>query len=182
MKMTQIRRFAIEAHHQTNHLYNGAPYSLHLAMVVEYAYKYKHLVSDAVFDEVIAACWLHDTIEDCRLTYNDVKAVAGKNTADIVYALTNEKGRNRKERAGSHYYDGIRNTPFATFVKMCDRLANVQYSYENDSRMFLMYRDEFGGFIERLNILNESHPCYPMAQELDELLCKNILNTNPEQI
>lgn len=171
MKLTQIRRFAIEAHHNTNHLYNGAPYSLHLAMVVEYAYKYRNLVSDTAFEEVVAACWLHDVIEDCRMTYNDVKNVGGKSVADIVYAVTNEKGRNRKERANNHYYSGIISTPFASFVKLCDRLANVQYSYENDSRMFLMYRGEFGSFLENMNIAGDSHHYFPMAQELDQILC-----------
>ena len=37
--------------------------------------------------------------------------------AEIVYALTNDKGRTRKERAGEHYYAGIRETPYAPFVK-----------------------------------------------------------------
>ena len=37
---SKIIGFAIEAHNKTNHLYDGKPYSLHLAMVSMYAMKY----------------------------------------------------------------------------------------------------------------------------------------------
>ena len=70
------------------------------------------------------------------MTYNDVKKVAGSMlteeqalmATEIVYALTNDKGRSRAERAGEKYYQGIRETPYAPFVKLCDRLANITYS------------------------------------------------------
>ena len=39
-----------------------------------------------------------------------------------------KKGRNRGERANDLYYQGIRQTKFASFIKMCDRLANIQYT------------------------------------------------------
>jgi len=59
----------------------------------------------------MTACWGHDLIEDCRVSYNDVKDALGQEAADIIYAVTNEKGKNRKERANDKYYEGIRNTP-----------------------------------------------------------------------
>ena len=93
---------------------------------------------------------MHDTIEDCRLTYNDVKQVAGETVANIVYAVTNEKGKNRKERANEAYYDGIRKTMWAKYVKLCDRLANVQYSYDNMSRMYGVYQKENDAFLQSL--------------------------------
>ena len=48
--------------------------------------------------------------------------------AEIVYALTNEKGRTRAERAGVKYYEGIRAVPYAPMVKLADRMANVRFS------------------------------------------------------
>ena len=81
------------------------------------ACKYIHLLpNNRVISEVLAACWVHDVIEDCRETYNDVKNVLGERVADIAYALTNEKGKTRKERANDKYYEGIRNTPFALII------------------------------------------------------------------
>ena len=70
----------------------------------------------------------------------------------MVYALTNDKGRNRAERAGEAYYAGIRNTPHAPFLKMCDRLANIKFStllYPVD-RMISIYEKELPHFLEAI--------------------------------
>jgi (p)ppGpp synthase/HD superfamily hydrolase len=147
---SRIINFAIEAHNKTNHLYDGKPYSVHLSMVALNAVRFIDCIPTQNQNDVILACWLHETIENCRLTYNDIKQVAGETVANIVYAVTNEKGKNRKERANDVYYDGIRKTMWAKYVKLCDRLANVQYSYDNMSKMYDVYQDENDAFIEAL--------------------------------
>ena len=114
----------------------------------------------------LSACWTHDVINDCRQTYYDVKKICGEDVAEITYALTNEKGRNRKERANGAYYTGIRQTPYATFVKLCDRLANVKYSKDNGSTMMDVYRKEQAYF--KLSLYTEW--LKPMFDELDKLL------------
>jgi hypothetical protein len=125
----KAKDYAILKHFETNHKYDGKPYEVHLEMAFEFACKFVHLLpDDKTISEVLAAVWAHDVIEDCRQNYSDVKNVLGEIVAEIVYALTNEKGKNRKERANDKYYEGIRNTPFADYVKICDRLANVTYS------------------------------------------------------
>ena len=99
-----------------------------------------------------SACYLHDVLEDTRETYNDLlKKDLYKETVEIVYALTNEKGRNRAERASDLYYKGIRETPGASFVKMCDRIANVRYSRMMGSSMFEKYRKENSQFMEKVD-------------------------------
>ena len=74
---------------------------------------------------------------------------------EIVYALTNDKGRTRAERAGERYYQGIRQTPYAPFVKLCDRLANITYSCSgvdgDNIRMKQVYKDELPHFLEAIN-------------------------------
>lgn len=62
-----------------------------------------------------------------------------------------KKGRTRAERANANYYKGIRNTKGATFVKLCDRIANVQYSKLTKSRQFIMYRQENEHFTKSVN-------------------------------
>jgi hypothetical protein len=79
--------------------------------------------------------------------------------------LTNEKGKNRKERANAKYYEGIRNTPYAVFVKICDRIANVEYSKHSGSRMYDMYRKEFVDFIFEL----DPHGDSPYQEMIDYL-------------
>ena len=101
---------------------------------------------------VLCACWVHDIIEDARETYNNVKSATSEEIADLAYALTNEKGKTRSERANDKYYQGIRETPFASFVKLCDRIANFEYSKKNNSRMAEVYRNENKNFIEKIYV------------------------------
>lgn len=110
--------------------------------MVDVAKMFIHCIREEDRELAYAACWLHDTIEDCRVTYNDVKQEFGIEISEAVYALTNEKGRNRKERANEKYYEGIRNTNVAAFVKICDRIANVKHSYESGNSMLKKYFDE----------------------------------------
>ena len=168
---TKAMIFAIEAHASTNHTYDNKPYSIHLTMVANVARKYIDIIPEQCQDEVLSACWLHDTIEDCRITYNDLKKEFGESVAEIVYAVSNEKGKNRKERANDNYYRGIRNTAWATFVKMCDRLANIQYSKETKSRMLEVYRKEHSKFIDSLLPISSNKGQYTsLIEEMNVLL------------
>ena len=53
------------------------------------------------------------------------------------------------------YYKGIRETPYAPFVKLCDRLANVTYTCSIDSgkdgnRMREVYKGEMDHFLSSI--------------------------------
>lgn len=146
----KIISFAIQAHAKVNQEYDGLPYSTHLCMVFNQAMRFIEHIPKKDRDDVLNAVWLHDTIEDCRLTYNDIVKISNVEVAELVYALSNEKGRNRKERANGKYYKGIRETEFATFIKLCDRLANVTYSRVTNSRMFEVYKNENQDFLKHL--------------------------------
>jgi (p)ppGpp synthase/HD superfamily hydrolase len=190
MNMSQ---WCIEQHASTNHMYDTyLPYEFHLRMVAHVADQWKHLLDDNVdyftgkkeYDRgndvsvtirtaCLRAAWGHDLIEDCRVSYNDVKEILGQEAADIVYAVTNEKGKNRTERANDKYYQGIRETKGAVFVKLCDRIANVQYSKMTGSRMFEMYKKENDNFIEKLGYDDtNTHPYFEMFSYLVYLFRK----------
>ena len=164
--LEQIRSMAHQIHESVNQFYDGdKPYGYHLDMVAKEVYAYGHLVLVGEDDllPLFMGAWFHDSIEDARVSYNDVKKIALKlglteeqafMASEIVYALTNEKGRNRKERAGKRYYEGIGNTPYAPFVKMCDRMANIRYScgcYNmRNLRMAKVYEDEMPYFTQAI--------------------------------
>lgn len=182
-----VIKWCVDKHKETNHMYDTyLPYEFHLRMVAHVGEKYKHLLSDEEYStgDVIGnpmmqvstvracmiACWGHDLIEDCRVSYNDVKDTLGEEAAEIIYAVTNEKGKNRKERANEKYYEGIRNTKGAVFVKLCDRIANVQYSKMTGSRMFEMYKKENDWFMTRLGYTwCNTEPYFEMFQYLSGL-------------
>lgn len=166
--LEQIRLDAHRLHESVNQFYDGdKPYGYHLDMVAKEVYAYGHLVlvGEADLLPLFMGAWFHDSIEDARVSYNDVKKIALKFgfteeqaflASEIVYALTNEKGRNRKERAGKRYYEGIRNTPYAPFVKMCDRMANIRYSCGSynmgNLRMAKIYEDEMPYFTRAITV------------------------------
>ena len=180
--------WCIEQHRKTNHFYDRyLPYEFHLRMVNNVCEDFQHLL-DGEFDMKTGdkvshppfqvtlrdacrkASWGHDLIEDTRVSYNDVKTELGQEAADIIYAVTNDKGKNRKERAGDKYYEGIRNTPGAVFVKLCDRIANVQYGKMTKSRMFEMYKKENDDFIVQLGWDDtNTHPYFEMFVYLNNL-------------
>jgi (p)ppGpp synthase/HD superfamily hydrolase len=145
-------KFAIDAHEKTNHFYDTyLPYSFHLRMVVKACHDFLKLIPENKRHIVVSAGFLHDSIEDARLTYNDVKSVTNVEVAEIVRAVTNYgRGRDRNERMPDFVYDDIRNTEFATFVKLADRIANVQYSKMTGSSMFKKYSKEQEHFKSKL--------------------------------
>ena len=144
------RKYAYHCHNSTNHQYDGHPYTFHLNMVDDVAVRFIHLIPENKHEIVRSACYCHDTMEDCRQTYNDVRQATNVDVAEIVYALTNEKGRTRRERANDKYYEGIRSTEFAVFVKLCDRIANTEHSKNSGSRMYDMYKKEMSSFISKI--------------------------------
>lgn len=163
--------FAFHAHSRTNHFYNNKPYIYHLEMVAEWVRWFSKLLTTDEFEIAIRACYLHDTIEDCRLTYNDIKSEFGEEVAEVVYLLTNNKGRTRKERAGADYYAAIAENKVARFVKICDRLANAEHSKETKSKMLDVYSKENEDFKSYLQSKGDSFDI--MFEQLD-----SILNTN----
>ncbi len=165
-EIERIRESAHELHRSVNQIYgDDLPYGYHLDMVVNGIRDYGHLVcvKEEDFLPLFFGGYYHDSIEDARLTYNDVMKIArGMLTeeqaimaTEIAYALTNDKGRTRAERAGEKYYKGIRETPYAPFVKLCDRLANITYSCSGvtpDSlHMKEVYKGEVPHFLASIN-------------------------------
>jgi len=146
--------YACNKHGLSYHWYDVYPYRYHLQMTVDFAERFIYLIPEEDRDNVIAGCWCHDVIEDTRVTYNDVKENTNEIVAEYAYALTNEKGRNRKERVNEKYYNGIKSFKHASFIKLCDRLANATFSKsysKNRNKMFLMYKSEYKDFKEKLD-------------------------------
>lgn len=142
--------YATKCHADTNHLYDGHPYSHHLEWVFKTGLQFINLIPVDAQETVLSACWCHDLIEDARQTYNDIKKVMGYDVAEMVFALTNEKGRYRHDRANDNYYAVIRLTPYADFVKICDRIANVENCVITKNRMLEMYQKEHDRFVQQL--------------------------------
>ena len=142
-KIIKAREFAIARHNATGCEYDGKPYQVHLEQVVAWGQRFMDTVAgDFRKENLMCALWLHDVIEDCRVTYGDLQKEFGTIVADLVYAVTNECGKTRKERA-LRTYPKIAQDCDAVFVKCCDRGANIEYSASVDSSMYGKYLQEY---------------------------------------
>jgi hypothetical protein len=141
---------SILVHNAVHHLYDGHPYTYHLRSAVDNGLKFIYLIPEENRLNVIGGIWEHDSIEDAMQTFNNVKDATNVMIAELAYACTNEKGKTRAERANQKYYEGIRNTKYATFVKLCDRIANIEHSLKSKHRMFEMYKKEHEHFKSEL--------------------------------
>lgn len=89
-------------------------FSSHIKVVAELM----KLVTDD--EEVIAAAYLHDTVEDCGVTYDDLVSEFNTRVADLVMEVTHEGS---KQRLG--YYFPRLHSREAIMIKFADRLSNI---------------------------------------------------------
>lgn len=163
-----------EQHEKVGQFYAGRAYSFHTNEVVDFAEKYSYLLDN---EEEVEICKLaakgHDIIEDTNNNYNDLVIILREcgcecavEVADVIYDVTNELGKNRKERA-KKTYEKIAQTLRAVFTKLCDRLANVSQCIREESSMTDKYRREHDYFKEILNVFPQLKP---MWDELEGIL------------
>ena len=147
--------------------YDIYTYMYHIQQVV-------NIAQSLGYDEAICvACALHDVLEDSDISFNDIKRFFGEEVAEIVYCVTDELGRNRKERK-SRTYPKIRSNWKAVIVKICDRIANVRHSLQNNQKLFEMYQKEMPDFRREL-IIDFPHPTSEVFKAWMEL---EVLNKN----
>lgn len=134
------RAFATERH--AGQEYGGSPYTVHLEAVAREAKVY-----DLPLDVVVAA-WLHDTLEDTVTTYDELVMLFGKSTARLVESVTDEPGKNRKERASTTLPKIRKRGTHAVALKLCDRIANVRTCVDGvgNVKLLKMYRKEYSDF------------------------------------
>lgn len=123
-----------------NQKYGNEPYTKHLEDVVSVLKRFG--INN---NTILAAAWLHDAVEDTPLTIEMVEEEFGNNVANLVFAVTSEPGKNRKTR-NTKTYPKIKAHPEAIYLKLADRIANVQASIENSIEKLKMYQNEFPAF------------------------------------
>lgn len=164
--------FAMNAHKEQT--YGRKPYHVHLLDVVNVLRRFVDW--DDLSQDMINAAWLHDVIEDTQTSYEEIKNKFGQQVADLVWAVTNEPGENRAERA-KKTYPKIRNTSNAITIKLADRIANLEQCVSHDrigrrpGGLFKMYLKEYPTFQEELRsrCRGEGATCRLMWEHIDSL-------------
>lgn len=153
--------WAVRAHQGQR--YGDLPYTSHLVAVVGNVHRF-----GVASDELEAAAWLHDAVEDTEVSISEVRSAFGDRVADLVFAVTTEPGKNRRERNAATY-PKLAATPGAVRLKLADRIANVEQCWlVRDARLF-MYRKEYASFRAALRD-DADHVALAMWKHLDGLL------------
>lgn len=133
--LIRFARYFATVKHAGQSYAGGLPYTHHLAAVEAVLRRFGFENED-----LLAACWLHDSMEDQGVKKRDLREMFTERVADLVDAVTNGPGENRKARQ-VWTYPKIRATPGAIALKLADRIANVEQGGSED-----MYRKEYEDF------------------------------------
>ena len=107
----RAKDFATERHHGQLRD-GGAPFITHPMQTAQ-------ILSLVTSDEnLIAAGWLHDTIEDTDTTYTELVATFNSDIADLVMEVTQEG------TSGNRYFPHL-HTRRGIMLKFADRLTNI---------------------------------------------------------
>lgn len=136
----KAKEFAEKIHKDQK--YGDKEYFYHLQEVAHFL-----LISGVTDPIIIASAYLHDCIEDQNVCPEEIEKEFGIEVKDIVISLTNEPGKNRKEKFQKTYPKLIKNKK-AVLVKLADRLSNTANSIGSD-KMY-MYFEEYSDFRKAL--------------------------------
>ena len=107
------------------------PYITHPERVAQLVRKYKG--TSKSIDDLEAAAWLHDTIEDTDTTYEEIEQEFGPMVADLVQELTSEEDYIARHGKTAYLKDKLKGmSNYALVVKLADRLDNVSDLEEAD--------------------------------------------------
>jgi (p)ppGpp synthase/HD superfamily hydrolase len=152
--VTRAKTFAFAAHNAIGQRrkYTDEPYTAHLERVAQ-------LVASVVDDDaMIAAAYLHDTVEDTPTTIDDISQEFGDDVACLVNYLSDvsrpEDGNRalRKQLDREHI---ARGDARVHTIKLADLIDNSESIQANDPNFARVYMNE-----KRLllNVLEDGHP------------------------
>ncbi len=167
-RIESARAFAARAHAAIGQTYGEQPYTVHLDSVFATLGRFGADAQSSL--ELLQAAYLHDVVEDCPVNVDEVRDLFGARVAELVWAVTNEDGANRKERQAKTY-PKTRSVPGATRLKLGDRIANVEACLADgaSSSLFGMYQREHAVFESALRVPGENED---MWEHLDALIAR----------
>lgn len=99
--------------------------------------------------DLLTAAYLHDVLEDTVTYKQELAALFNEEVANLVEAVTDEKGKNRAERKAKTY-GKIAQHWKCIRLKLADRIANTRYSKAERAPTLIMYLREYPTFREKL--------------------------------
>jgi (p)ppGpp synthase/HD superfamily hydrolase len=161
----KARQFCIDAHEGQKRKYTGEPYYTHPSSVQEIVSKafikqpsfrearispfFSKSLLGYTYINSLCSAYLHDVVEDCNITFNELSREFNKDIAEIVFWCTNLselKFKNRwdkkiTERWKWHAHESI-NFNAAKIVKAADIIHNCESIFKHDPAFAQVYLKE----------------------------------------
>ena len=165
----RARRYATEAHARIDQRrkYSNQPYDVHLRSVAA-------LVAEVADDpEMIAAAWLHDTVEDTPATFRDIESEFGAPVGRLVAELTDVSKPSDGNRARRKAIDRdhlARASARAQTVKLADLIDNCRDICRHDPRFARVFLDEMAALLRVLErgdpvLLRRAHKTWSRCRD-----------------
>ncbi|BAO45284.1 HD domain-containing protein [Thiolapillus brandeum] len=150
----RAKTFATSAHQRIDHRrkYSEQPYEVHLKSVASLI---KEIEGS---EEMIAAAWLHDTVEDTPATHHDIEQAFGPRVARLVYELTDISKPSDGNRAIRKALDRdhlATASAAAQTIKLADLIDNARDICKHDENFARVYLGEMAALLDVLHKGNQ---------------------------
>jgi hypothetical protein len=147
--IARARQYATEAHERIDQRrkYTRQPYQVHLKSVADM------VASVSVDAEMIAAAWLHDTVEDTPATFGDLERQFGHGVSLLVADLTDVSrpaDGNRAARKAIDRNHTAQASARAKSIKLADLIDNCRDICRHDRSFAHVYLTEAAALLEVL--------------------------------
>ena len=163
-------KFAEEAHMGQKRKRSDIPYIYHPLNLACHA-----LSLNITDDAIIAACLLHDVVEDCGVTYEELPV--NDETKELVRLLTCQKTTpENRSTVLRDYYAQIATNPKAALIKCIDRTNNITTMSGGLSRdrIFRMIKETEEYYPRLIEVLKEeveySNAAWLLKYQMESLL------------
>lgn len=122
-QLLQAARFAAEKH--TGHFRKGSrrePYINHPIEVANFIAS----IGEVDDIDILRAALLHDTVEDCGVTAEEIAAEFGQAVADYVLEVTDDKSLPKHERKLKQIEHAPHLSRGAQTIKLADKISNIR--------------------------------------------------------
>ena len=76
--------------------------------------------------ELVAAGWLHDTVEDTGTTAQELDKAFGQRVADLVAEVTDDMSLPKEQRRKKQVADATKKSSGARLIKIADKISNIR--------------------------------------------------------
>jgi guanosine-3',5'-bis(diphosphate) 3'-pyrophosphohydrolase len=98
------------------------PYINHLAEVANLL----ATATDGADAELVAAGWLHDTVEDTETTREELATKFSERIASLVVEVTDDMSLSKPQRRQKQIEDAPHKSPDAKMIKIADKISNIR--------------------------------------------------------